>query len=403
MLTRFRRHPIATIFVLALLLRTVASVAVELHCSKAGRAFLIEGDANGYWHLAGTIQDGNEYLIGNRHALRMPGFPMLLAFVRAASGDSVLAVRIAISVVGAIGCVVVFLLGRVLIDERAGWLAGLWTAVSPTLVGFTPLILTESVFATTLTASILLLHFTHQQLVCRRGCFWFATATGAAVAIATFVRPTWLLAAPAFALCLWLKHRSKPSLLAGVVICVTTLLALVPWGLRNQRATGHFVLTTLWVGPSLYDGLHPTATGASDMSFVETDGLMMTLGEYKANQHYKDLAIRFASNNPTRAISLGAKKLARFWSPLPNAQQFQAFGPQAACLLGFVPLMLFAVRGTWITRQNLWALALCLGPIIYFSLLHTVFVGSLRYRLPAEYPLSILAACGIPTRTQPNS
>jgi hypothetical protein len=40
-------------------------------------------------------------------------------------------------------------------------------------------------------------------------------------------------------------------------------------------------------------------------------------------------------------------------------------------------------------------LVLTAGPIIYFSALHTLFVSSLRYRLPAEYPLLALSAVGV--------
>lgn len=388
-----------TIFFVALTLRLLASAVIELQCRQAGRQFLIEGDANGYWELAGRIASGDEYVIANRHALRMPGFPMLLAVARMVFGDSVFAARVLTSVIGALGCVVVCFLGQSLVNERVGWLAGLWTAASPTLVGFTPLILTESVFATTLTLSILLLHYTHAQLRCGHAASLFAVTTGAAVALATYIRPTWLLAAPAFAVCLVWQHRTAAGFRAATIVCVVAFVALLPWALRNQSATGHFVLTTLWLGPSVYDGLHPGATGESNMEFIETDGKMMELGEYSANQYYRDKAIAFAKANPSRAFSLGLKKLARFWSPVPNAAQFQSVAMKGACLLGFVPIMLLSVRGLWMCRGDAWTLALCLSPILYFSILHLVFVGSVRYRLPAEYPLSVLAACGLLPRS----
>jgi hypothetical protein len=39
--------------------------------------------------------------------------------------------------------------------------------------------------------------------------------------------------------------------------------------------------------------------------------------------------------------------------------------------------------------------ALCLAPAIYFTAVVAVSVGSLRYRIPAEPPMAVIAAAGL--------
>ena len=62
-------------------------------------------------------------------------------------------------------------------------------------------------------------------------------------------------------------------------------------------------------------------------------------------------------------------------------------------------LYLLAIKGAWGYRYEPWAWMLVAFPLLYFAALHTVFVGSLRYRVPAEYPLWILAAAGFRRRS----
>src|SRR5688572_15852593 len=112
------RHPLWPILAAALALRLVAAVGVQAHLDRTGRDFLIPGDAEGYWFLAGRIAAGEEYAAHDppRRVLRMPGFPLLLAGVRLVAGDSLFAARLTQAAVGTATCGAVYLLGRTLRD-----------------------------------------------------------------------------------------------------------------------------------------------------------------------------------------------------------------------------------------------------------------------------------------------
>jgi hypothetical protein len=210
------------------------------------------------------------------------------------------------------------------------------------------------------------------------------------------MRPSWLLWAPAVAFFAVVAGRARPrTWIVAAVIGATTFLTLLPWAIRNHRVTGHFVLTTLWMGPSLYDGLNPNFTGDSEMSFFDRDNLLATMSEYDVNQEYARRAREFAWNNPSRAIQLSFIKLWRYWKPWPNAQQFNSWKEWIAVLASSIPLFAATVLGICKGRPSWIALALTLGPVLYFAAIHAIFVGSIRYRLPAEYPMTLLAALGL--------
>ena len=389
----------------ALLLRLGAAFVVQTYVSRIGQEFLIEGDANGYWHLGKQIAERSEYTIYDppRRVLRMPGFPVLLAGCISLFGSSQWPARLVLSVVGTVACGLVYWLGCELVDRRTGLVACGLAAVSPAIVGFTPLILSETMFAACLLASLIAmarLLRRHQHAVGAPVGFLdrttlLALLTGALVSVACYVRPSWLLVGPLFGLALVLMSKFRQVAMVHAVLLVAGMIVLLPWGYRNQGVTGHFVLTTLWVGASLYDGLSPNATGESDMTFFDRDNLLAGMSEYEVDRYYRAAAWDFARANPGRTAHLAIVKLGRFWNPCPNAAQFQNWG---ACLaLGgfFVSVVILAMLGSWQMRGRPEVLLLTVGPILYFTAIHTVFVSSLRYRLPAEYPLLIASAIGL--------
>lgn len=284
--------------------------------------------------------------------------------------------------------------------EAVGLIAALLAAISPTMIVFSVLFLSETLFSVALLGSLILLaKLVHTDLAsaARRRGIVLALFAGVAIGVACLVRPTWLLVGPGFVL-LYVIF-SKPRCMAlsrGLLLLLGLTAVLWPWTHRNAGvAQGHFVPTTLWVGPSLYDGLNPTTNGNSDMTFIETDRAYQRFSEYDADQFYRRKAWDFVKSNPGRTIELAWLKLQRFWWPWPNAEQFGHWVVRWGVALFFVPTLIFAAMGGWKSRHQIWIWLLPAAPILYFSAVHLVFVSSLRYRLPAEYPFLVLSAVGL--------
>ncbi len=388
----------------ALTVRLVAAVVIDRQVSRTpGRICLIEGDASGYWELAGKIARGDDYVLYDppRWVLRMPGFPVVLAVSRIVFGDNLFVARCCLCVIGAMGCGLTYRLACAVTHERVALLAGLATALSPPLVAFSPLLLSETTFATALLANLLTLACLFRRPTPSTGDVtgldWrTAILVGLTGAVATYMRPTWLPVVPVAAVVHWcLARKDFRRLCEAGVMVLALAVGMSPWIIRNAVVTGHPVITTLWDGPSLYDGLHPGATGRSDMTFFEQEQLLAHMSEFEMNREYRQRAWAWAAANPGHTLALAVSKGVRFWSPVPNADQFADPRLGWGLLAATLPLYLLSLCGAWALRRDIIGLALTAGPILFFGLVHLLFIGSIRYRLPAEYPLWILAAIGV--------
>jgi 4-amino-4-deoxy-L-arabinose transferase-like glycosyltransferase len=392
-----------TLFV-ALGLRLGLALAVQFEVSKIpGRLCLITGDAEGYWELAGQLAAGKPYSIYDppRRLLRMPGFPLLLALPRVVLGDNPFAARILLALIGTLACALTYWLGSELAGKTVGVIAAAYTAISPTMSLFSVLFLSETAFAAALLGSLIaaakLIRIQPSTDGTRQQSVWLAMFTGGLVGLATYLRPTWLLVGPGLGLLVIVcgQQSVRQRLILASMICFGLGIVMLPWTIRNTLITGHPIPTTLWVGPSLYDGLNPHSTGDSDMEFFEQDRLMQTMSEYDMDQEYRRRAWSYAAAHPSQVLRLAAMKQVRFWSPAPNASQFDNPLIHLAAWLAFLPLITLAMAGAWFARRDWPLVILTVAPLLYFAALHLLFVGSLRYRLPAEYPLAVLAAVGL--------
>ncbi len=115
--------------------------------------------------------------------------------------------------------------------------------------------------------------------------------------------------------------------------------------------------------------------------------------ERRLDRRMRDAAIGWAEANPGRALALAGLKFLRMWNVWPNEPRLKAsWLGRLAVLFTYTPLLIFAIIGAWRTAGRGWPYRLCWLPAVYLTLLHVVFVSSIRYREPAMLALLALAA-----------
>ena len=221
------------------------------------------------------------------------------------------------------------------------------------------------------------------------------------------MRPSWLLFTP-FAVAIGLLRPAdwRRQVWLGLWLVVGLAAAMTPWWFRNWQVTGRFVPTTLQVGESLYDGLNPQATGASEMRFVDRFRAELRAEdaanpatasrddcfEARLDRRMRDAAVAWAVGHPGRVAQLAVIKFVRIWNVWPNEASLRNWVFRAVLTVAYLPVLALGLWGVWRTAGRGWPYVMCLLPAVYFTALHMVFVGSIRYRQPALLVLLVPAA-----------
>ena len=409
---------LASILLVALALRLAAGWAWQARLDTR----FVFGDSESFWALAHAIARAEPYQYGDARVFRSPGYPLLLApiFFLAGEEPSVMWARAESALFGTLAVAGVWWLGRQLFGARAGLVAASIAAVYPGAIAMGVLVLSEAPFCPLMLLHLILWTAAWNAGSSRRAAILSGCA-GLVGGAATLVRPSWLLFTP-FAVAVGLASGNRTRHLGiGALMLAGLLVAMTPWWVRNASVTGHFVPTTLQVGVSLYDGLNPEATGASNMAPVDRESARFaesqqgrTAGtaakpwspadavndpfEYRLDRHLRAKSLAWVRSHPGRAFGLTWIKAARLWNFWPNEALFSAWHIRLAVLFTYLPVVVFAAIGVWKTIPRGWPYVLCWLPAVYATLLHVVFVSSIRYRQPAMLTLIVLAAGAITWR-----
>ena len=356
-------------------------------------------DEVSYASLATSLAEGRGYVNedGTPHSYRPPGVPLLVSLAFRITEPRILAARVFMCALGTLLIPVCYLLGASLGGARVGLVSAVVAAVFPHWVYFSGQVLTDLTAATLvgLAAWMLIEGWRRESLP------WFAAA-GIAWGLGALTRPSCLAFGPAIVLwVLVVMPNWRRSLLAAIVTCCALAAVTAPWAVRNALVLDRFALASSLGGRgglTLWIGNNPNATGilVKDRAYLrETGSKLFPAEDYphpldRANAYNAD-AVKFIRENPGRFTRLCAVKFVQLWKVYsPRVPLVQSLATIASFGVALPFFLIQAVRRGWRRSPELLMLLL----IASQTALHMVFTANMRYRIPIEPLVLVMAAAG---------
>ena len=280
-----------------------------------------------------------------------------------------------------------------LVDDRTARLAAIWTVLDPPLLFFTPQLQTETLFV-----FMELVFFVGLFKLWDRPLSWRIAALGAWGGLCALCRSVFG-AFPAFLfLALWRAKGLGRALAFSVILAAGWLVPTGVWTARNKARYGRLVPMSGQMGWTLWEGFTLDRDEVRRRPFdMEQESSKLGIDHpLDRGAYFFEKTKSFARERPLAAARIVLGKALLYWRPFP----YEPHGRLARGALGTYYLLLFALalvgaRAAAKTRESRWLAVAAL--FAYLTALHAVFFTSLRYRLPLEPFLCLLAAMGAST------
>jgi len=280
---------------------------------------------------------------------------------------------------------------RVYRDETVALIAALFCALWPHFVFFAVVGLTETLFITLILAAFVCLFDRRYALA------------SVFLVLSILTRPSMELLAPLlifyFSVVL---HREAFRIGVRRIITYGLIYAalMAPWWAYNYARYGQFVRLDLAAGMVLYTGNNPmNVTGggiAGKARDVDLGAFSNFADPVRRDEALRKAAVQYIKSDPLHFIAMMPVKFARLWQPWPHADEFKNPLIVIVSVVSAMHAFILALIGLALTlRRYFTALLPCLVYLAYITLVHVVTFGSVRYRVPMEPFVLMLAAAGL--------
>ncbi len=336
---------------------------------------------------------------------------VLAPVARLTSGNET-AMRLAMAFLGCIVVLTIGLITKELVGNRAALIAAILAAIYPNLWVNDGLILSETL-TTLLVAFVILLAYQFM----RRPSLRVAIAIGIACGLGMLTRAELglelpLVVAPTFLLANRVAVRRRVEL-TGIAI-VISLITISPWVIRNLTTFERPVFLSTGDGAVLH-GANCAKTYSGPLigfwdPYCGAEGVPASGDESVASSRQRSLAFDYMEEHPGGLARAAVARVGRVWSvyrPLQMADlavlDSRPMSVSIAGLVSFYLLLPPAIIGALALRRRGVTLVPLLGQFALVTIVAFAFYGIVRFRVPAEVSLIVLASISLDAWTRRKS
>ncbi len=374
----YKNTALLAILTLGFLLRLIVVLLVP--------DYFLFPDSKDYHIMAHNYIQGKDLIIFDTlYATRPPLYSLFLAFLYSLGLDPLGALLVQVFLgTGMILCQ--YYLAILLFQNNSiALVSSLFLALDPFFILFGALLLTEILFSLLFLCLMFVLF--KLRLSPKRLPWLYA---GFLLGLGCLCRDA-LLGFMAFAL--FFSLRPPYALSKCLLLISGALLVIFPWTLRNWCYLNQVVLITSKKGTNLYEAFGPGATGGCAIMEMKLPEETEKMNEAEQDAFLTKWVLNHILQNPQKAIELAWVKFVRFWNVSLNYEVLRKHPINLAIIAFSIVIYCLATVGFLLGEKK--KILLLLLPVFYFTLLHLVFLGSVRYRIPIMPYLEILASFGL--------
>lgn len=343
----------------------------------------------GYDRIANNILSGSGFSIkpGVPTVVREPLYPLFISYIYFLFGYNHTIVRIIQAILDSLTCIMLYLIGKKVYNEKIGYISALAFALYPVSIYATGLILTETLFTFLLSLFILSLLRVFKTLSLK-----YSILSGLLLGVLVMTRGS-VSAFPVFVLIglvLVFPDRIKLAVARTALIFLIMAVVVAPWAIRNYRVTGKFIPVRIGLGEQLLGStIDERHSGPEYWLTIRDFPMPKDVTEVKRDQLYFKTAVSRILKDPLRAVWLTLKGLYRFW-------YWTESGNWDVIVLPIQAFLVFtALVGIVHSIKHQQMITPLILVILYFMFLHAATHAILRYAMSIMPYVILFASYGI--------